>query len=304
MGQFEDMTLFIKIIESGSITEAANQLGLAKSAVSRRLSGLESRLGVQLLNRTTRKSSLTEAGQLFYNQAQKILHDTDDLISAVVSAKSELSGSLRIAVPLSFGLKHLSPVITQFAAQHPSLTIDLNFADHQVNLVEEGIDVAIRIANLESSSLIARRFTTIRHCICASPKYLETAGIPNHPADLAAHRLLGYKSPSGLTHVLSTPEGNQFDIGAQNIMVSNNGDFLRLAALEGLGLYFCPTFLCYEELASGQLIEVLNAYNKVELGAYIIYPQTRYLSSRVRAFIDHIVNSFADIPYWDQTTQN
>lgn len=300
MGQFEDMTLFVKIIESGNITLAAQQLGLAKSAVSRRLSDLESRLGVQLLNRTTRKSNLTEAGQLFYNQAQKILHDTDDLISAVTSSKSELSGNIRIGAPLSFGLKHLSPIITQFATQHPSLTIDLNFADHQINLIEDGVDVAIRIANLQSSSLIARRFTTIRHCICASPKYLETLGTPKHPDELAVHRVLRYKSPSGLTHILSTPEGKQYDLGHQDVMVSNNGDFLRNAALEGLGLYFCPTFLCSEDLKSGKLIEVLSDYNKVELGAYLLYPQTRYLSSRVRAFIDHVVDSFTDTPYWDR----
>ncbi len=300
MGQLEDMALFSKIVESGSITAAAAQLGMAKSAVSKRLAELESKVGSQLINRTTRKSSLTEAGHLFYNQSQKILQDTDDLLTLVSSAKSELSGTLRIAAPLSFGLKHLSPVINEFASKHPALSIDLNFADHQINLIEDGIDVAIRIANLEPSSLVARRFTTIRHCICGSPEYIAQYGQPSHPQELADHKLLKYKSSSGLNHVITSSEGEQFELSDQSTLISNNGDFLRLAALDGLGLYFCPTFLCHKELASGALVTVLNEYKLVELGAYVIYPQTRYLSSRVRHFIDHIVASFKDPPLWDR----
>ena len=299
MGQFEDMTLFSKIVESGSITAAADQLGLAKSAVSRRLAELEGRLGVQLLNRTTRKSSLTDAGQLFYTQSQKILNDTQDMISAVSLAKSELSGTLRVAAPLSFGLKHLAPVVTRFASDHPALTIDLSFADRQVNLIEDGIDVAIRIAALENSSLIARRLTTIRHNICASPAYLARFGTPTHPDDLHHHRILRYKSPTGLVHRLTGANGQQYELGGQTAMLSNNGDFLRQAALEGLGLFFTPTFISYENVQDGSLIPGLTDYQTIELGAYAIYPQTRYLSSRVRLFIDHMARNFSEIPYWD-----
>jgi len=150
MGQLEDMALFVNIVESGSITGTAEQLNIAKSAVSRRLADLESRLGVQLLTRTTRRSSLTEAGQIFYNQSQKILSDTEEMVTSISLAKSELSGTLKIAAPLSFGLKHLTPVVNSFAAAHPGLIIDLSFADRQINLIEEGVDLAIRIANLEN----------------------------------------------------------------------------------------------------------------------------------------------------------
>ncbi|OUR77089.1 hypothetical protein A9Q83_12800 [Alphaproteobacteria bacterium 46_93_T64] len=299
MGQFEDMALFVKIVESGSITATANQLNLAKSAISRRLSELEGRLGVQLLTRTTRRSSLTEAGQMFYNQAQKILSDTEEMVASVSIAKSELSGTLKIAAPLSFGLKHLAPVVNSFAAAHPGLIIDLNFADHQINLVEEGVDLAIRIANLESSSLIARRFTTIRHRLYASPKYLETHTPLHHPSQFSDHKFLRYKSPSGMMYQVSDPSGEQFDLGGKTAMISNNGDFLRQAAIDGLGLCFSPTFICWEDLKSGALVEVLPKYKAVELGAYAIYPQTRYLSSRVRLFIDHLTANFGDTPYWD-----
>ncbi len=293
------MTLFSKIVETGSITSAATQLGLAKSAVSRRLAELEDRLGVQLLNRTTRKSSLTEAGQLFYTQSQKILNDTEDMISAVSLAKSELSGTLRVAAPLSFGLKHLAPVVTQFALDHPALIIDLNFADRQVNLIEDGIDVAVRIATLENSSLIARRLTTIRHNICASPDYLARFGTPTHPDDLHKHRILRYKSPTGLVHRLTDPGGQQYELQGQTAMLSNNGDFLRQAALDGLGLFFGPTFISYENVRNGTLVPLLTDYQLIELGAYAIYPPTRYLSSRVRLFIDHLAESFSDTPEWD-----
>ncbi|WP_169569258.1 LysR family transcriptional regulator [Sneathiella limimaris] len=300
MGQLEDMALFAKIVESGSITGAADHLGLAKSAVSKRLSDLEESLGVQLLNRTTRKSSLTEAGQRFYTQSQKILADTDEMLNEIGQEGTSLTGNLRIAAPLSFGIKHLSPVVSRFAANHPGLTVDLDFADRQVNLVEEGFDVAIRIAELESSSLIAKRFTTIRHILCASPTYLEKHPAPKHPKDLDQHRILRYKSPSGLAHQLKDANGQSFDLTGKTALISNNGDFLRQAAKDGLGIYFCPSFICYEELKSGQLMRLLPEFSATELGAYILYPRTRYLSSRVRTFIDHVTNSFSQHPYWDE----
>lgn len=300
MGQLEDMALFVSIVESGSITASAGQLNLAKSAISRRLADLEGRLGVQLLTRTTRRSSLTEAGQIFYNQAQKILSDTEEMVSSISLAKSELSGTLKIAAPLSFGLKHLAPVVNSFAVDHPGLIIDLSFADRQINLVEEGVDLAIRIANLENSTLVARRFTTIRHCLCASPEYLEKFGTPKKPADLISHRILRYKSPSGLVHRFYDKDKRPYEFGGQTAMMSNNGDFLRQAALDGIGLYFTPTFICWQDFKAKTLIPVLQNYETSDLGAYAIYPQTRYLSSRVRLFIDHLANCFGETPYWDR----
>jgi len=300
MGQFEDMALFVKIVEAGSITSAATQLCIAKSAVSRRLSELEGRLGVQLLTRTTRKSSLTEAGHLFYTRSIKILSDTEEMTAGISRAQSDLSGTLKIAAPLSFGLKHLAPVVTDFAKTHPALVIDLNFADWQINLIEEGIDVAIRIANLESSNLIARKFTTIRHCLCASPAYIELFGVPATPEQLSEHHILRYKSSSGLVPRLTDTKQRSYEISGHTVMLSNNGDFLRQAAIDGLGIYFCPTFICADDVTAGRLVPILTDYQNIVLGAYAVYPQTRYLSSRVRLFIDHLVDSFGPTPSWDR----
>jgi DNA-binding transcriptional LysR family regulator len=299
MGKLEDMALFVSIIESGSITATANRMRLAKSAVSRRLTELESNLGVQLLTRTTRRSSLTDAGLLYYQQAQRILSDTDEMINAVSAASDTLSGKLRIAVPLSFGLKHLSPVVSRFAKTHPKVIIDLDFSDGQMDLVTEGYDMAIRIANLTSSTLIARRFSTIRHCLCASPEYLTAHGTPQSPDDLNSHRVLRYKSASGQTHTLADEAGKIIDLKGEPALMSNNGDFLRQAALDGLGLYYAPTFIAWQDLRMGKLIPIMGDYKTIDLGAYAVYPQTKFVSGRVRQFIDHLAVHFGDVPYWD-----
>jgi len=299
MGQLEDMSLFVRIIDTGSITAAADQLGLAKSAVSRKLMILENSLGVQLLNRTTRKSSLTEAGLIYYQQAQGILANVDDLRNAVSEKNTELKGILKIAVPLSFGLLHLSPAVNEFSKLHPDLIIDIHFADRQVDLIEEGIDLTIRIAELADSSFIARRLSTIRHMLCASPAYLLKHGVPKTPEDLSDHDILRYKSPSGLTHQLTDEDGNNFDISGKTVMTANNGDFLRQAALSGRGIYLSPTFLNWRDIQSGTLVPILQDYKYLELGAYAIYPNTRFLSARVRQFIDFLSDYFGPSPYWD-----
>ncbi|WP_169545655.1 LysR family transcriptional regulator [Sneathiella aquimaris] len=299
MGQFEDMSLFIRIADTGSITETAYQLNIAKSAVSRRLMNLEDRLGVQLLNRTTRKSSLTEAGRRFYRQSQVILSDMDELSNSMQQRTTELSGTLKVAVPLSFGLMHLSKAVIKFSELHPELDIDLNFADRQVDLVEEGFDLALRIADLADSSLVARKLTTIRHTLSASPSYLEKHGVPESFHDLKNHSLLKYSSPTGLTHFLMDGDGNRHEIKGKTIMTANNGDFLRQAAVEGCGLVFGPTFIVWKDIQAGSLIPVLQEYEYLELGAFAVYPQTRFLSARVRQFIDFLVDYFGPEPYWD-----
>lgn len=302
MGQLEDMALFIKIVESGSITATSDQLDIAKSAVSRRLMELEKRLGVQLLNRTTRKSSLTEAGQIFYRQAQAIVSDADELTNLVSQGSTELRGTLKISVPVSFGLLHLSPVVNAFSAQHPHLVFDLHFEDRQIDVVEEGFDLAIRIAQLESSSLIAKKITNIQHILCASPDYLNNKGIPEKPADLRDHDILKYSSPTGLSHQLRDSTGMHHEIQGNVVMMANNGDFLKRSALASRGIILTPTFLCWQELKEGTLLPLLQDYSHTELGAYAIYPPTRYLSARVRQFIDYLSNYFGPAPYWDNWT--
>ncbi len=304
MGQFEDMTLFIKIVDSGSITATADQLNIAKSAVSRRLMELENRLGVQLLNRTTRKSSLTEAGRLYYGQAQAIVADTEELNDLICLGSAELRGKLKISVPLSFGLLHLSPAVTKFSCQHPDLLVDIHFADRQIDLVEEGFDIAIRIAQLEDSSLIAKRITTIKHVLCASPEYLLERGTPNSPEELKDHDILKYDSPSGLSQYIEDKDGRRHDLQGNLVMIANNGDFLKQAVLAGRGIYLTPTFIAWKEFKAGTLVPIMTDYSYLELGAYTVYPQTRFLSARVRQFIDFLSDHFGQEPYWDNWQAN
>lgn len=293
------MNLFVRIVENGSITATADQMNIAKSAVSRRLMELENRLGVQLLNRTTRKSSLTEAGQTFYRHAQNILTDTEDLNNLISQGSTKLRGTLKISLPVSFGLLHLTPVINKFATLHPGLIIDIHFADRQIDLIEEGFDLAVRIADLADSSLMAKRITTIRHTLAASPEYLLKHGVPKTPNDLRDHDILKYTSPSGLAHILKDRHDNSHEIHGNVVTIANNGDFLKQSAMAGRGIYLTPTFICWHEFRSGSLVPILTDYKLTELGAYIVYPQTRFLSQRVRQFIDFLSDKFAPVPYWD-----
>ena len=199
MDRFADMQMFVKIVEAASISAAAERLDVAKSAVSRRLAELETRLGVQLFQRTTRRMNLTDSGRSYYERCLRILADLDEAELAVSQAHGGLSGKLRVALPLSFGLLHLEPLINQFATAHPEVQFDLDFNDRQIDLMQDGFDVAVRIASLTDSSLIARRLSVVRHLVCASPAYLTQHGTPQTPHELTQHACLGYSN-------LATPE--------------------------------------------------------------------------------------------------
>ncbi len=301
MGQLEDMSAFVRIIESGSISLAANQLGVAKSAVSRRLAELEERLGVQLLQRTTRQSSLTEAGRSYYQRALQILADVSELNAATSNTKAQLEGVIKIAVPLTFGLQQLAPAINAFAMAHPDLLIHLDFSDRKVDIVEEGFDLAVRIAELQDSTHIARRLAPIQIILCASPAYLEQHGTPEKPQDLKAHRTLQYALMPRSSWTLISPDGKQVTVAIREKMGANNGEFLRVAAVSGQGLVRLPTFIVWQEIEKGELVRVMADYTIPPLNAYAIYPQTRHLSHRVRALIDFLVKRFEGTPYWDRS---
>ncbi len=291
MGQFEDMTIFIRIVEAGGISRAAEQLGIAKSAVSRRLGELERRLGVQLMNRSTRRYSLTEAGRNYYARAAQILSDTAELEAEVSERQGALRGSVRMSLPLSFGLQHLAPTILDFVRQHPDLIVDIDFSDRHVDLIEEGFDLAIRITDPKSSTLIARKLTPIHFVLCASPAYLEKRGEPRHPDDLAGHDGVFYSNVPERSWTLISPEGRKFQAAPHMRMAASNGDFLREAAIAGLGITRSPRFLVREALEEGCLRAILTDYTIPGLNAYALYPQTRFLSRRVRAIIDLIVSA-------------
>ncbi len=300
MGQLEDMNIFIRIVEAGGISRAADQLGLAKSAVSRRLVDLEARLGVRLLNRTTRTSSLTDIGQSYYDRAIKVVDDVAELNTITTDANTSLEGTINLAAPLSFGLSHLSPAINDFVNQHPELTINIDFSDRQVDLIEEGFDLAFRIADLKDSSLIARKISPIKHMLCASPEYFNKYGAPESPDDLKNHLLLHYSISGTNTWKLTDKKGKQYTISVNAKMIANNGDFLKDMAIAGHGIVFSPTFISWQAIATGELVPILTDYKLLQLNAYAIYPKTRYLSQRTRLLIDFLVELFGDNPYWDQ----
>lgn len=301
MARLEDIQAFMRVVEAGSISAAAERLGIAKSAVSRRLSDLEKHLGVQLLRRTTRRLNLTDTGRSFYDRCQRILADLEEAEAAVSEAHGTLQGRLRVAAPLSFGVRHLGPAIAEFMQRHPQVRFDLDFNDRQVDLLAEDIDVAIRIARLEDSSLIARRLWTSRLVLCASPAYLREHGTPATPAELAAHQGLVYSNaPDPTLLTLLGADGQEYRVRLQERLRSNSGDFLCQAAVADAGLLLSPSFIVYESLRSGELVSVLPDYTHEELNAYAVYPQTRHLSQRVRAFVDFLAERYAGVPYWDR----
>ena len=300
MGQLEEMNVFVRIVEAGGIGKAAEQLGVAKSAISRRLAELESRLDTQLLVRTTRKSNLTDAGHTYYQHALKIIDQITMMDAATCKVDASLEGTLRLAVPLSFGLAHLTSVIDLFSQQHPNLTIQTDFSDRHVDLVEEGYDLAIRIADLKDSSLQAKRITPIRHVLCASPEYLENMGTPSTIADLSQHQLLQYGSAHRLKFELIDPQGKKHSVEHKAKIKANNGDFLRDMAIAGHGILTTPTFITWQALATGDLVPILQDHQLPDSYAYAVYPQNRFLAQRARLLIDFIAERFGDNPYWDQ----
>jgi DNA-binding transcriptional LysR family regulator len=302
--RFEEIQAFVKVVDAGSISGAAERLQVAKSAVSRRLSELEGRLGAQLLRRTTRRLSLTETGRSFYERCVGILGDLEEAELAVSQEHGALRGRLRVAVPLSFGLAHLSTVICGYARAHPDVEFDLDFNDRRVDLLQEGIDVAVRIARLADSTLIARRLCPIHYVICASPEYLDRHGTPKTPDDLSSHRALVYShDPDSGNWQYRRPDGSEGQVKLSVHLRANNGDFLRDAAIGSQGIIREPSFIVYRAIEAGELIPLLGDYEWSRLDAYAVYPQTRHLSRRVRAFVDALVERFTGTPYWDRCLQ-
>lgn len=300
MSHWEEMRTFVRVVEAGSISRAAEQIGIAKSGVSRRLAELENRLDVKLINRTTRRSSLTEAGRAYYEGSVKLLGDMDELDAAVTDSESRLEGTLRLAIPLSFGLSHLTPAIEEFLVLHPGVDIHIDFSDHRIDLVEQGVELAIRIADLDDSTLQARRICPIRMVVCASPDYLASHGTPVHTSDLEQHRVLRYDTGSGQPMKLKDSSGNTHIIRNRPRIVANNGEFLLSMAAAGHGIYMLPTFIAFKALEAGELLPILEDIQQPELSAWAVYPRTRYLSRRARAFIDFLVERIGENPYWDQ----
>ena len=293
MDKFQEMRVFSAVVEAGSFVSAAAALSISKAAVSRYVADLEQRLGVRLLHRTTRKLSLTGEGEVFHSRCREILASIEESEAEVSTRAGSASGLLKVSVPLSFGVKHLARLWAGFMAAHPQVSLDVNLSDRVVDLVEEGFDLAIRIARLPDSSLISREIATTRLVLCASPHYLEQRGTPRKPSELREHDVIAYtllamgdqwsfEGPDGAVTVKVVPR-----------LRSNNGDTCIVAALNGAGIILQPTFLVGEHLAAGSLVEFLPGFRSMELGIFAVYPTRKFVVPKVRLFIDYLAKSFA-----------
>lgn len=293
MNPFLEMRAFCAVAEAGSFVRAAEVLELSKAAVSRYVAGLEARLGVRLLHRTTRRLSLTDEGELFFARSKDLLVGLEEAESELRSRSGAARGVLRINAPVTFGILHLAPLWAAFRERHPQVRLDLTLSDRVVDLVEEGYDVAIRIAALPDSTLISKRFASTRIVLCASPRYLEANGAPSHPSELAKHAVIAYRYWStGDEWQFEGPNG-RVSVRTKPIMHSNSGDTCRAMALEHQGVILQPTFLIGQDLADGALVELMTEYRSLELGIYAIYPTRKHVSPKVRALIEFLVQRFA-----------
>lgn len=301
MNYLENLRTFVTVVELGTLTQAAGQLYIAKSAVSRRLAELEGHLGVQLFHRTTRSMALTAEGQQFYHRSRAILDDVLEAETQVKSVRQQLRGKFRISVPLTFGVEHLTPALNDFMFLHPDIEFDLDFSEREVDIVEEAFDLVLRIGELDDSSLMARKLAPIQRVLCASPAYLQTHPLPQSPEELRQHCLLRYSlRPMHEMLVCTDPAGNLHRSDMPVKLSANNGTFLLQAAIAGHGMALFPTFIAYKALRTGELQAVLPEYSWGTAHLYAIYPPTRYLALRVRALIDFLQQRLADVPYWDK----
>ena len=289
MDKLASLRAFVKVVELGSFSEAGRQLRLSRSAVSKYVADLEDDLGVQLLSRTTRHASPTETGQAYFERALTILADLDAADQSVAHLQSTPSGLLRVNAPMSFGTIKLGPLVADFMALYPELQIQLVLSDEHVDLLQEGLDVTLRIAELESSSLIARKIVPIDRVVCASRDYLARHGTPVHPNDLRDHTCLTYGFlATGNQWKLTGPDGDHW-IQPRWKLCANNAEVLRDAAVKGCGIAVLPAFLAAEQLTSGALRAILADYKPPALTLYALYAPTRHLAVKVRLFIDFLV---------------
>ena len=299
MDTIDGMRTFVTVVSEGSFSGAAEHLGMSPQLVSKYVGQLETRLSVRLLNRSTRRLSITEAGQAYYERCQQVLADIDEMESAVGELTVKARGTLRINAPMSFGVTHLSPAIAQYQRIEPDVTVSLTLNDRVVDIVSEGFDLAIRIARLGESSLVARKLAPVRLVVCGAPSYLQQCRIPGTPEDLGAHDCLGYAYSVDHDQWTFTRDTKTHRVRIKPRFSANNGDALRLAAIAGAGLVLLPTFIVGEDISAGRLQLVLDDYPVEELNVFAVYPHRQYLSAKVRTFVDFLGDYFGSPPYWD-----
>tara|TARA_R110002153_G_scaffold41725_5_gene118962 strand:- start:234 stop:1199 length:966 start_codon:yes stop_codon:yes gene_type:complete len=293
IGNLDAMTVFARVVEERSFSGAARKLGMSKSAVSKHVTKLEDNLGIRLLNRTTRRLSLTDAGSTFYQHCARVVEEIETAEHALTDLRGTPRGTLRISAPLTFGQMYLPALVTEFMEQYPGLHVDIHLADHMVDLVAEGVDMAIRITRLKDSSLIARKLADFSSHIVAAPSYLQEHGEPKTPQDLTQHKTLSYTNlPSPNIWDFNGPDG-QVSVRVDPVLSCNNGEFTSTAAIRGLGIAREPEFIVAQALLDGRLVSILKDFNADSGGGiYAVYPERRHLPTKVRVFIDFLVEKF------------
>ena len=295
MDRLSEMEAFATVVDQGGFTDAARKLGISKSAVSKHVSSLETRLGARLLNRTTRRVSPTEIGLAYYDRARRVLNDAGEADALVTAMQAEPSGVLRVSVATDFGVNHLSPILGPFLHRYPDITVNMLLDNRYVELISEGFDLAVRIGDLEDSSLRARKLATTHKMLIASPAYLEEYGRPARIDDLNEHKLLHYGGhAAGAVWRITSPTGETRQVRSAGWLTVNDGQSLLTAAINGLGIAFLPAFLYGDAVRSGRLVPAIAGLAPEAHGIYAVYPPGRYTQPKVRAFIDYLVESFRD----------
>jgi len=294
------MRVFTTVVDLGSFAKAAEKLDLSRGMTSRYVAQVEAHLGVRLLNRTTRRLSLTEAGHDYHQRATQVLAMVEDAERSAAQEASEPRGTLRINTSVSFGARHLGEATSAYLRRYPQVKVDMTLNDRVVDLVEEGYDLAVRIARQIDPGLVARPITRARMVACASPDYLKRHGMPKSPADLVSHNCLTY-AYSGLQNEWHfTRRGRDHAVRVAGNLHGNNGDIICNAAAEGLGVIVQPTFLVYEWLRAKKLVRILDGWTIDDSTVYAVYPNRQFLPPKVRSFIDFLLERFGPEPYWDK----
>lgn len=294
-----EMGVFTKTVASGSLSAAAREMGVSTAVVSRKLAALEARLGVRLLNRTTRRIALTDEGARFHEACVRILAEIEEADAEATARRIEPQGILKVALPASFGHKHIAPLIPHFVERYPGVQLALSLSDRTVNVIDEGFDLAIRIAELQDSSLAARKLAPNRRVVCASPAYLRRHGTPNVPADLAKHNCLT-TTEFHMTWEYMDPAGVPGSVRVSGDYACDNWEVLRDWAVAGLGIALKSTWDVRRDLEDGSLAPLLSGYTfGSDVAIYAVYPHRRYLPAKTRVFIDFLAESFGPEPYWD-----
>ena len=299
MDTIDGMRTFTAVVSEGSFSRAAERLSMSPQLVSKYVAQLEARLGARLINRSTRKLSITEVGQAYYERCRDVLAEIDEMENAVGDAATAAQGTLRINAPMTFGTMHLSTAIAEYQCKQPDVSVELTLDDRVVDILSEGYDMAIRIGRLRESSLVARKLAPIRLIVCAASEYLAQHGTPATPDDLADHECLRYTLSSYVDRWRFIQGGKTHDVQVSGRFSASNGDAIRLAAMAGNGIALQPTFIVGDDIREGRLQRILADYEVEPMGLYAVYAHRKYLSGKVRTFVDFLSGYFGSPPYWE-----